>query len=153
MPVIDDKPDGEGQDWKDDSFAMPHRRGFRPLAVRHLSTKLILLLMPALVLTFGLLGFLNISLHRHRNGPPWPMPTASMTSSSAAPTHYMMGNDRESLHRTINTFAEEPGVMRIRVINPEGMISFSTSGETDSGWTSVPSTVTPAIASRNRFPG
>ena len=135
MSAIENKPEGEGRQWKVDPFAergaCPELRGLKRLAVRHLSTKLILLLMPALVLTFGLLGFLNISLHRHH------LEWATLANAERlngvikrSTDYYMMGNDRESLHRTINTFAEEPGVVRIRVINPEGMISFSTSGET-----------------------
>ena len=114
-----------------DADVQPGSRGLGRLTVRHLSTKLILLLMPALVLTFGLLGYLNITLHRHHLESATLANAERLNDAIKRSTDfYMLGNDREALHRTITTFAEEPGVVRIRVINPEGVISFSTSHET-----------------------
>ena len=104
--------------------------GFRQLAGHHISTKLILLLIPALMLTFGALGFVNIQLHRHH------LESATLANADRlsdaikrSMSYYMLRNDRDALYHTINTFADEPGVLRIRVINPEGRISFSTADE------------------------
>jgi len=108
-------------------------RGVLHLAGRHISTKLILLLVPALMLTFGALGYVNISLHRHH------LELATLANADRlneavkrSLSYYMLRNDRDALYHTINTFADEPGVLRIRIINPEGRISYSTAAETGS---------------------
>ena len=82
------------------------------------------------MLTFGVLGLVNITLHRH-NLESATLANADGLSDAIkrSMSYYMLRNDREALHHTINTFAEEPGVVRIRVINPEGRITFSTSDE------------------------
>ncbi|MGZ5095890.1 MAG: HAMP domain-containing protein, partial [Burkholderiales bacterium] len=41
-------------------------------------------------------------------------------------TEYMLRNDREGLHHAISMMASEPGVMRVRVFDREGHISYST---------------------------
>jgi two-component system NtrC family sensor kinase len=41
-------------------------------------------------------------------------------------SHYMMRNDREGLYEIISTMADQPGMKRIRIINKEGLVSFST---------------------------
>ena len=44
----------------------------------------------------------------------------------------MMRNDREGLYEIISTMANEPGMKQIRIINQQGLISFSTdTGEVD----------------------
>ncbi len=108
----------------------PRLNGLRQLSGLHISTKLILLLTPALMLTFGALGFVNIQLHRRH------LESATLANADhlnevvkRSMTYYMLRNDREALHHTIDTLAEEPGVLRIRVINPEGRISYSTTDE------------------------
>ncbi|MFY9676120.1 MAG: ATP-binding protein, partial [Terriglobales bacterium] len=40
-------------------------------------------------------------------------------------TEYMLRNDREGLHRAISAMANEPGVVRLRVFDREGRISYS----------------------------
>lgn len=116
--------------WDAESLRNSGLSGVRQLAGHHISTKLILLLIPALMLTFGVLGFVNIRLHRHH------LESATLANADGlsdaikrSMSYYMLRNDRDALYHTINTFAEEPGVVRIRVINPEGRISFSTADE------------------------
>jgi two-component system, NtrC family, sensor kinase len=91
-----------------------------------LGTKLIALLLGAMVVIFGLLGYLTIRLQRQH------MEAATLLSAERISdviqrntTEYMLHNDREGLHRAISEMAKEPGVMRLRVFDREGRISYS----------------------------
>jgi two-component system, NtrC family, sensor kinase len=94
---------------------------------RSLSAKLIVLLVAAMVGIFALLGYLNIRLHRRH------LESATLVSAERvsdvikrSTSYYMLRNDREGLYHTMSTMADEPGMVRIRVINQEGRITFST---------------------------
>jgi len=91
-----------------------------------LSVRLIVLLLAGMVVIFALLGYLNIRLHRRH------LEAASLVSAERmsdviqhATTYHMLRNDREALYQSITTMASEPGVVRIRIFNQEGRISFS----------------------------
>jgi two-component system NtrC family sensor kinase len=96
--------------------------------LRHsLSAKLISLLLATLVGIFGLMGYLNIRLHRKH------LETAVLTSAERisdvikrSTSYYMMRNDRDGLHQVMSTIADEPGMVRVRVFDQEGRISYST---------------------------
>ncbi len=92
-----------------------------------ISAKLLLLLAVTLIVTFGALGYLNISLHRK------DLETQTLTSAEGmgevikrSTTSYMMHNDRGGLYEMMSTMANQPGVVHLRIINKEGRISFST---------------------------
>ncbi len=94
---------------------------------RGLGTKLIGLLLGAMLLIFGLLSYLTVGLHRKH------LEAATLLSAERISdviknntTEYMLRNDREGLHRAISMMASEPGVMRVRVFDREGHISYST---------------------------
>ena len=94
---------------------------------RDLGTKLIGLLLGAMLLIFGLLSYLTVGLHRKH------LEAATLLSAERISdiirnntTEYMLRNDREGLHRAISMMAREPGVMRVRVFDREGHISYST---------------------------
>ena len=94
---------------------------------RSLSAKLIVLLVAALVVIFGLYGYLTVRLHRQH------LETATLASAERvsdvikrSTSYYMLRNDREGLYHTMSTMADEPEMVRIRVINQEGRITFST---------------------------
>lgn len=96
-------------------------------ATRSLSAKLIVLLVVAMVGIFALLGYLNIRLHRRH------LESATLVSAERvsdvikrSASYYMLRNDREGLYHVMSTMAHEPGMVRIRVINQEGRVSFST---------------------------
>jgi two-component system, NtrC family, sensor kinase len=91
-----------------------------------LSARLIVLLLAGMVVIFALLGYLNIRLHRRH------LEAASLASAERmsdviqhATTYHMLRNDRQALYQSITTMASEPGVVRIRIFNQEGRISFS----------------------------
>ena len=91
-----------------------------------LSAKLIVLLLAGMVVIFSLLGYLNIRLHRQHLEAATLLSAERMSDVIRRATTYdMLGNDREALHRSINTMANEPGVERIRIFNQEGKISLS----------------------------
>ncbi len=136
MPEIEKNPDEEGQQasgkplgggtgavspgarddsgyWDAEGHWNSGLSGVRQLAGHHISTKLILLLIPALMLTFGALGFVNIRLHRHH------LESATLANAEhlndaiqRSLSFYMLRNDRDALSHTINTFADERGVVR-----------------------------------------
>ena len=91
------------------------------------SAKLLLLLIGSLLAIFGALGFVNIRLHRqHLEAATLQAAERQSDVIKRSTSHYMMRNDRQGLYEIIGTMAAEPGMKRIRIINPEGLISFST---------------------------
>ena len=103
----------------------PTRRQWQRFT-RSLSAKLISLLLIVMVVTFALLGYLNIRLHRQH------LETATLTSAERvsdvikrSTTYYMLRNDREGLYHAMATMADEPGMVRVRIFDQEGRISYS----------------------------
>jgi two-component system, NtrC family, sensor kinase len=106
----------------------PIRQGWESCRrLRHsLSAKLITLLLIALIATFGLLGYLNIRLHRHH------LEAAALTNAESisdvikrSTSYYMLRNDREALYHTMRTMADEPGMVRVRIFDGDGRVSYS----------------------------
>jgi two-component system, NtrC family, sensor kinase len=92
-----------------------------------ISTKLIGLLLAGMLVVFALLGYLNIRLHRQH------LEAATLTSAERvsdvikrSATYYMLRNDREGLYHTIRTMADEPGMVKVRILDQEGRVSYST---------------------------
>ncbi|ABF41604.1 periplasmic sensor signal transduction histidine kinase [Candidatus Koribacter versatilis Ellin345] len=96
-----------------------------------ISAKLLVLLIGALLAIFGALGFVNIRLHRqHLESVTLVAAERNSDVVKRSTSHYMMRNDREGLYEIIRTMADEPGIKRIRIINQEGLIRYSSdSGE------------------------
>jgi len=91
-----------------------------------LSGKLLVLLGLSMALVFGLLGYLNIQLHRRHLEYAAEAEAARMSSVIQRNTsYYMLRNQRDGLYHIIKDLANEPGVLRIRIINEQGRISFS----------------------------
>jgi len=92
-----------------------------------ISGKLIGSLLAVMVVIFALLGYLNIRLHRQH------LEAATLASAERvsdvikrSTTYYMLRNDREGLYHTIQTIADEPGMVKVRIFDQEGRISYST---------------------------
>jgi len=96
-----------------------------------ISAKLIGSLLAVMVVIFALLGYLNIRLHRQH------LEAATLASAERvsnvirhSTTYYMLRNDREGLYHSIQTMADEPGMVKVRILDQEGRIRYSTdSGE------------------------
>ena len=91
-----------------------------------LGTKLIVLLLGAMVVIFALLGYLTIRLQRQH------LEAATLLSAERVSdvirrntSEYMLRNDQQGLHHAIGTMASEPGMVRVRVFDREGHISYS----------------------------
>jgi two-component system NtrC family sensor kinase len=111
MPTTDPKP-------------VPAGRWLR--LSRSLSAKLIVTLGAAMLVTFAVLGYLNIRLHRKHLEDAALLSAERVSDAIKRSTSYsMLRNDREGMYHTIQTMAGEPGVVRIRIINSEGKITFS----------------------------
>jgi two-component system, NtrC family, sensor kinase len=91
-----------------------------------LSGKLLVLLVSSMAVIFGLLGYLNIRLHRQHLERTALADAARMSSVIKRNTsYYMLRNQRDGLYHIITDMANEPEMVRIRIINDRGRISFS----------------------------
>ncbi len=94
--------------------------------VGSLSWKLLVLLVSSMAVVFGILGYLNIQLHRRHLERTALADAARMSSVIKRNTsYYMLRNQRDGLYHIITDMANEPGMVRIRIINDRGSISFS----------------------------
>ncbi len=106
----------------------PIRRDLAWKRLTHsISAKLIGSLLVAMVVIFGLLGYLNVRLHR------LDLEAATLASAERVSdvinhnaTYYMLRNDREGLYHAIRTIADEPGMVKVRILDQQGRISYST---------------------------
>src|SRR5208337_5208913 len=92
-----------------------------------ISAKLIGSLLALMVVIFALLGYLSIRLHRQH------LEAATLLSAERvsdvikrSTTYYMLHNDREGLYHAIQTMAEEPGMVKVRILDQQGRVSYST---------------------------
>ena len=109
-----------------------------------LGAKLTIVLLAAMVVIFSALGYLNIRLHRqHLEAATQKSAERVSDVIKRSTSYYMLRNDREALYTTIQTYAKEPGMEKVRIFDREGRISFSTDvsslagvpGSTWSSWT------------------
>jgi two-component system NtrC family sensor kinase len=93
----------------------------------NLSAKLNLLLLGAMVVIFALLGYVNVRLHRQHLEQTTLLSAERISDViKQSTTDYMLRNDRGGLYRTIQTMADEPGMEKIRIIDQEGRIDYTT---------------------------
>lgn len=80
-----------------------------------------------MIAIFGLLGYLNIRLHR-QDLESATLANAERVSDviSRSTTYYMLRNDRMGLYHAIRTIADNSGVIKVRILDQEGRISYST---------------------------
>jgi len=91
-----------------------------------ISAKLVILLVALMAVVFGYLGYLNIRLQRQQLEKS-TLASAERVSDviKRSASYYMLRNQRDGLYHTILDIAHEPGIVRIRIFNKEGRISFS----------------------------
>ncbi len=105
----------------------PQKRGRLGAWTRSLSVKLTVLLVLGMVASFGLLGYLNIRLHRKHLEQTVLVSAERVSDVIKRSTSYsMLRNDREGLYHSMQTMAAQPGIVRIRIINKDGRITYST---------------------------
>jgi len=92
-----------------------------------LSAKLNILLLGAMVVIFGLLGYVNVRLHRQHLEQTTLLSAERVSDViKHSTTDYMLRNDREGLYHSIQTMAAEPGMEKIRIFDQEGRITYTT---------------------------
>ena len=92
-----------------------------------LSAKLNILLLGAMIVIFGLLGYLNVRLHRQHLEQTTLLSAERVSDViKHSTTDYMLRNDREGLYHSIQTMADEPGMEKIRIFDQEGRITYTT---------------------------
>ncbi len=91
-----------------------------------ISAKLIVMLLGAMLITFGLLGYLNIRLHRkHLEAATLGAAERVSDTIKRSTNYHMMRNDRDAIYNIINTMGGEPGIVRVRILDKEGRINYS----------------------------
>ena len=106
----------------------PIRSGLLWRRLTHsISARLIGSLLGVMVAIFSLLGYLNIRLQRQH------LEAATLASAESVSdiikrgtTYSMLRNDREGLYHSIQTIADEPGIVKVRILDSEGRVSYST---------------------------
>ncbi|HEX8924354.1 MAG TPA: hypothetical protein VF786_01105, partial [Terriglobales bacterium] len=92
-----------------------------------ISAKLIALLLGAMLVIFGLLGYVNIRLHqKHLEAATLNAAERVSDTIKRSTSYHMLRNDRESIYQSIRTIGAEPGIVRVRILDKEGRISYST---------------------------
>ena len=92
-----------------------------------LSAKLMLVLLSALVFIFALLGYLSLQLHRsHLEASTLRSAERLSDIIRRSASYSMMRNDRDGLREMISTAGKEPGIVRIRIINKQGTVAYTT---------------------------
>jgi len=94
---------------------------------RSIGAKLIGSLLAVMIVIFALLGYLNIRLHR-QDLEAARLANAERISDviKRSTTYYMLRNDREGLYHVIQTMADGPSMVKVRILDQEGRINYST---------------------------
>ena len=94
---------------------------------RSISAKLMVSILLAGLAIFALLGYFSTRLHRKH------LEEAALVSAEQqsevlrrSASHYMLNNDRNGLYEMMANMADQPGIVRVRILNSEGVISYST---------------------------
>jgi len=94
--------------------------------VKHVSTKLLVLLLGCLAVGSGLLGYTNIRLHRHDLEQVELRQGIGISDFIHDTTqHAMMKNDRRDISEAMQAIGAHEGVDRVRIINHDGRVAFS----------------------------
>jgi len=106
----------------------PSRPGLLQRLGRSISAKLMVCIFFVLVIIFGLLGYFSIQDQRKH------LEDAALVSAEQqsevlrrSASRYMLNNDRIGLYEMMLNMADQPGMVRVRIMNPQGEISYSTS--------------------------
>ncbi len=104
-----------------------HRSERSKRLTHSISAKLIGSLLAIMVAIFALFGYLTVRLHRQ------DLEAAQLANAERisdlirrATIDYMLRDDRQGLYRAIQTIADEPGMVKVRILDQEGRISYST---------------------------
>ena len=92
-----------------------------------LTIKLVICVVGSVVVIFGILGYLNIQQsRRHMEGLVLTSAQGIGDIIKRSARLSMLENRRDELYQLINQIGHEPGLKRVRILNKEGRITFST---------------------------
>ncbi len=92
-----------------------------------LTIKLIICVVGSVVVIFGVFGFINVEHSRkHLEGLVLTSAQGVGDIVKRSTRLAMLKNRRDELYHMINQLGDEPGIRRIRILNKEGKITFST---------------------------
>ena len=94
---------------------------------RSISAKLMVSIFIAGLAIFALLGYFSARLHRgHLEAAALISAEQQSEVLRRSASHYMLNNDRNGLYEMMANMADQPGIVRVRILNSEGVISYST---------------------------
>ena len=115
MPETD-QPDGVG-----------HKPAWLVELGRSISAKLMASIFVVMLAMFALLGYFSIRLHqKHLEAATLVSAEQQSEVLRRSASHYMLKNDRVGLYEMMINMADQPGIVRVRIMNSEGVISYST---------------------------
>ena len=115
MPETD-QPDG-----------VRHRPAWLAGLGRSISAKLMASIFVVMLVMFALLGYFSIRLHqKHLEAAALVSAEQQSEVLRRSASHYMLKNDRDGLYQMMINMADQPGIVRVRIMNSEGVISYST---------------------------
>ncbi|HTV64076.1 MAG TPA: ATP-binding protein [Bryocella sp.] len=104
-------------------------RWFQRLA-HSISAKLMLSIFLVLILILGLFGYFSIQDQRkHLEEAARVAAERQSEVLRRSASRYMLNNDRTGLYELMMNMADQPEMVRIRIMNPQGVISYSTAPE------------------------
>jgi two-component system, NtrC family, sensor kinase len=97
---------------------------------RSLSARLTVLLLATTMVSFAVLGYFIVRLHREH------LEAATLLSAERvsdvikrSTSEFMLRNDREGLYHSIHTMADQPGMAKVRIVDRMGGIRYSTDSQ------------------------
>ena len=94
---------------------------------RSISAKLMASIFVAMLVIFALLGYFSIRLHqKHLEAAALVSAEQQSEVLRRSASHYMLKDDRDGLYQMMINMADQPGIVRVRIMNSEGIISYST---------------------------
>jgi two-component system NtrC family sensor kinase len=92
-----------------------------------ISAKLMVSIFVVMLVMFALLGYFSIRLHqKHLEAAALVSAEQQSEVLRRSASHYMLKNDRDGLYQMMINMADQPGIVRVRIMNSEGVISYST---------------------------
>ena len=94
---------------------------------RSVSAKLMMSIFVVLIIIFTLFGYFSIRDQRlHLEEAARLSAERQSEALRRSASRYMLQNDRIGLYELMMNMADQPGMVRIRIMNPQGVISYST---------------------------
>jgi two-component system NtrC family sensor kinase len=92
-----------------------------------ISAKLMVSIFVVLIIIFSLFGYFSIrDQRRHLEDAALVSAEQQSEVLRRSASRYMLNNDRIGLYEMMLNMADQPGMVRVRIMNPQGVISYST---------------------------